>query len=216
MSTPRTVKILVPVSFFPRSQDDRVPRFVEDQVQAFLREDSRLEITVLVPHHGDTPRAEEREGYRVVRFHYFWPRRLERLAGAGIVPALKACPALLVQVPFLFVAEFVAHLVVTAALLMLVAHLVSGVKVDNFGSAFLAAIVLGLANGFIRPLLVLVTVPVTVLTFGLFLFVINALMLQLAAALTPGLRVEGCGAALLGSLLLSILNVEVAAIIGGF
>ena len=111
--------------------------------------------------------------------------------------------------------EFILHLVVTAALLMLVAHLVSGVSVDSWGSAFLAAILLGLVNAFVRPLLVLVTIPVTVLTLGLFLFVINALMLQLAAALTPGVRVEGCGAALLGSVLLSILNVAVASLIVG-
>ena len=111
--------------------------------------------------------------------------------------------------------EFILHLAVTAALLMLVAHLVSGVSVDSWGSAFLAAILLGLVNAFVRPLLVLVTFPVTVLTLGLFLFVINALMLQLAAALTPGVRVEGCGAALLGSLLLSILNVAVASLIVG-
>lgn len=113
------------------------------------------------------------------------------------------------------VVEFIVHLIVTAALLMLVANLVSGVKVDSFGSAFLAAIVLGLVNAFIRPLLVFVTIPVTLLTFGLFLLVVNALMLQLAAALTPGIRVEGCGAALLGSLLLSILNLGVAALLGG-
>lgn len=111
--------------------------------------------------------------------------------------------------------EFILHLVVTAALLMLVANLVSGVSVDSWGSAFLAAILLGLVNAFVRPLLVLVTIPVTVLTLGLFLFVINALMLQLAAALTPGVRVEGCGAAILGSLLLSVLNVAVAALIVG-
>ena len=111
--------------------------------------------------------------------------------------------------------KFILHLVVTAALLMLVANLVSGVSVDSWGSAFLAAILLGLVNAFVRPLLVLVTIPVTVLTLGLFLFVINALMLQLAAALTPGVRVEGCGAAILGSLLLSVLNVAVAALIVG-
>ena len=98
---------------------------------------------------------------------------------------------------------------------MLVANLVNGVTVESWGSAFLAAILLGLVNAFVRPLLVLVTIPVTVLTLGLFLFVINALMLQLAAALTPGVRVEGCGSALLGSLLLSVLNVAVAALIVG-
>jgi len=105
-------------------------------------------------------------------------------------------------------------MVVTSALILIVAYVVKGVHVESWGSALIAALVLGLVNGFIRPLMVLLTIPLTVLTFGLFLLVINALMLQLAAALVPGMRVEGCGAALLGSLLLTILNIAVASLAG--
>jgi len=109
-------------------------------------------------------------------------------------------------------AQFLAHLVVTAALLLLVANLVRGVHVQGWGPAILGALALGLVNAFVRPLMVLLTLPLTVLTFGLFLLVVNALMLWLVAALVPGIRVQGFGAALLGSLLLTLLNLGVAAI----
>lgn len=107
---------------------------------------------------------------------------------------------------------FLAHLLVTAALLLLVASTVRGVQVAGWGPAILGALVLGLVNAFVRPLMVLLTLPLTVLTFGLFLLVVNALMLWLVAALVPGIRVHGFGAALLGSLLLTLLNLGVAAL----
>lgn len=109
---------------------------------------------------------------------------------------------------------FLAHLLITAALLLLVANLVRGVQVAGWGPAFLGAIVLGLVNGFVRPVMVLLTLPLTVLTFGLFLLVVNALMLWLVAALVPGVRVQGFGPALLGSLLLTLLNLAVASLVG--
>ena len=110
---------------------------------------------------------------------------------------------------------FLAHLFLSAALLLVVASLVQGVKVDSWGAALIGALVLGLVNGFVKPLMVLLTLPFTILTFGLFLLVINAFMLQLMAAFVPGVRVSGFGAALLGSLLLSILNIAVYMILGG-
>lgn len=73
-----------------------------------------------------------------------------------------------------------------AAALLLVAHLSPGVEVKNFSSAMVAALVLGLLNALLRPLLVVLTFPVTVLTLGLFLFVINALMFYFAAQLLDG------------------------------
>ena len=109
---------------------------------------------------------------------------------------------------------FLAHLLITAALLLLVANLVRGIQVAGWGTAFLGAIVLGLVNAFVRPVMVLLTLPLTVLTFGLFLLVVNALMLWLAAALVPGIRVQGFGPALLGSLLLTLLNIAVASLVG--
>ena len=91
-----------------------------------------------------------------------------------------------------------------AAALLLVAHLTPGVKVASFGSALLAAFVLGLLNTLVRPLLVLLTLPVTVLTLGLFLFIINAAMFWSAAELLSGLSVTGFGAALVGSVIYSL------------
>jgi putative membrane protein len=96
-----------------------------------------------------------------------------------------------------------------AAALLLVAYLYPGVSVQSFGSAMLAAAVLGLLNTIVRPLLVLLTLPVTVLTLGLFLFVINALMFWAAAWLLQGLTVTGFWAALVGSLIYSLLGLVI-------
>ena len=91
-----------------------------------------------------------------------------------------------------------------AAALLLVAYLYPGVTVTSFGAAMVAAFVLGLLNTVVRPLLVLLTLPVTLLTLGLFLFVINALMFWAAASILAGLNVSGFGAALIGSLIYSL------------
>jgi putative membrane protein len=106
--------------------------------------------------------------------------------------------------------QFLAHLFISAALLLLVANLVRGIQVEGWGSAILGALALGLVNAFVRPLMILLTLPLTIVTFGLFLLVVNALMLWLVAALVPGLRVQGFGPALLGSLLLTLLNLGIA------
>jgi putative membrane protein len=96
-----------------------------------------------------------------------------------------------------------------AAALLAIAHLYGGVQVNSFGAAMLAALVLGLLNVFLRPLLVVLTFPVTVLTLGLFLFVINALMFWAAAGVLDGFHVDGFGAALLGSLLYTLIGLVV-------
>jgi putative membrane protein len=90
-----------------------------------------------------------------------------------------------------------------AAALLCVAYLYSGVVVNSFGTALAAAFVIGLLNMVLRPVLVLLTLPVTVVTLGLFLFVINALMFWVAANLLDGFQVRGFSAALLGSLIYS-------------
>jgi putative membrane protein len=91
-----------------------------------------------------------------------------------------------------------------AGALLLVAHLYPGVTVTSFTSALIAALVLGLLNTLLRPILVLLTLPVTVLTLGLFLFVVNALVFWAAASLLSGLAVAGFWAALVGSLIYSL------------
>jgi putative membrane protein len=100
--------------------------------------------------------------------------------------------------------KIVVRWLLLAAALLLVANISPGVTVSSFGSALIAALVLGLFNTLLRPVLVLLTLPVTLLTLGLFLFVINALMFFFAASVLEGFNVSGFGAALLGSLIYSL------------
>ncbi|MGH8193375.1 MAG: phage holin family protein, partial [Woeseiaceae bacterium] len=97
--------------------------------------------------------------------------------------------------------------VLTAVALLVIAHMVGGIQVSGFGTALIGALILGLVNGFVRPVMILLTLPLTIVTLGLFLFVVNALMFWLVAALVPGFQISGFGAALLGSLLLTVLNI---------
>ena len=110
--------------------------------------------------------------------------------------------------------EFLIHLSVTAALLMLVAKAVKGVHIDSWGYAFLAALIFGVVNATVRPVMVFLTIPITIVTLGLFLLVVNALMLWLVAAVSPGIKVEGFGPAFWGALLLTVLNILVSWIFG--
>ncbi|MCL5435656.1 MAG: phage holin family protein [Patescibacteria group bacterium] len=89
---------------------------------------------------------------------------------------------------------------------VLAAYLLPGVSVDNFLAALAVAVVLGLVNFFVRPLLVILTLPITVFTLGLFLLVINALMVLLVAAVVPGFAVDGFWWALLFSLVVSVVS----------
>ena len=91
-----------------------------------------------------------------------------------------------------------------SAALVLVSQWNTGVVVTNYGAAMIAALVLGLLNAFVRPLLIILTLPVTLLTMGLFLFVINAITFQMASYLLDGFQVTGFWAALLGSVLYSL------------
>ena len=101
----------------------------------------------------------------------------------------------------------------SAAALLGVAYIYSGVTVASFGSAMLAALVIGLLNVLVRPILVVLTIPITVITLGLFLFIINALMFWAASGLLSGFHVAGFGAALLGSLIYSALGLLIDAVL---
>ncbi|MES2940146.1 MAG: phage holin family protein [Pseudomonadota bacterium] len=96
-----------------------------------------------------------------------------------------------------------------ASALLFVAYVYSGVQVSSFGAALIAAFVIGLLNTVLRPILVVLTLPVTVLTVGLFLFVINALMFWAAAGVMSGFQVRGFGAALIGSLIYSVIGMVI-------
>lgn len=97
-------------------------------------------------------------------------------------------------------------LAVSALLLLVISKIVPGFTVDGCGSAVFAALVVGVANATVGFILKVLMFPLTILTLGLFLLVINALMLLLAAAIVPGFRIKGFGPAFLAAVLLAIAN----------
>ncbi len=102
----------------------------------------------------------------------------------------------------------------SALALLAVTYIYSGVQVTSYSSALLAAAVIGLLNMFVRPVLVVLTLPVTIVTLGLFLFVINALLFWAASGLLSGFHVNGFLAALIGSLLYSLLGLIIESALG--
>lgn len=92
----------------------------------------------------------------------------------------------------------------SALALLVASYIVPGFKIDSFTTALLAAVVLGLLNMVIRPILLLLTLPLNLLTLGLFTFIINAVVLWLAAAIVPGMKVEGLLSAIFASIIISL------------
>jgi putative membrane protein len=105
--------------------------------------------------------------------------------------------------------KLLAKWLLSAAALLFVAYVYQGVEVQTFSAALIAAFVIGLFNTVLRPILLVLTLPVTVLTLGLFLFVINALMFWAAAGVLEGFHVRGFIAALIGSLIYSVLGLVI-------
>ncbi len=108
--------------------------------------------------------------------------------------------------PNLAVMNIILRIIISAVVAFALSYLLSGVHIQSFVTALILAIVLGLLNIFVKPILIILTLPITIFTFGLFLFVINALIILLAAKFVNGFRVDGFWWALLFSLLLSILT----------
>ena len=102
--------------------------------------------------------------------------------------------------------------VVYAFAVVFVSWVVPGIEVESFWSALLVCVILALINTFIKPLIQIITLPVNILTLGLFSFVINALLLMLAGAVVPGFVVEGFLSALIGSILLSLFALGISRI----
>jgi putative membrane protein len=105
--------------------------------------------------------------------------------------------------------KLLAKWVLSAIALLAIAQVYSGVEVAGFAAALLAAFVIGLFNIVLRPIMIVLTLPVTLLTLGLFLFVINALLFWAAAIVLEGFQVQGFVAALLGSLIYSCLGLVI-------
>ncbi len=102
--------------------------------------------------------------------------------------------------------EGVVRFLLNGLAVLLTAYLLPGVHVEHYGHALLVALVLSIANVLVKPLLIVFTIPLTIVTFGLFLLVINALVIMLVDSLVPGFSVDGFWWALLFSLILSVFN----------
>jgi putative membrane protein len=100
---------------------------------------------------------------------------------------------------------FVRWLILTAAILV-ASYLIEGIEVKGFFNALLAAAVLGFLNAFFRPILIILTLPINILSMGLFTFVLNGLLLMMASGVISGFEVRGFWSAVFGALLISIVN----------
>ncbi len=104
---------------------------------------------------------------------------------------------------------------INAVALLVLPYMIPAIQIRSFGTALVIAVVLGLINTLVRPLLILLTLPVTVLTLGLFILVINGLLFQLAAAMLKGFEVSSFWAAFFGSILYSLISWALSAIVFG-
>ncbi len=102
--------------------------------------------------------------------------------------------------------DFLIRLIVSAVAVILSAYILPGVSVKSFWTALWVALILSLLNIFVTPIMVLLTIPITIITFGLFLFVINAIVILIASALISGFKVKGFGWALIYSIILTIMS----------
>jgi len=102
--------------------------------------------------------------------------------------------------------NFVINLLITAAVVMFTAWILPGIQIKNYWSAIVVAIILALLNIFVKPVMVFLTIPFTIITFGLFLLVINALIILLAGAIVSGFKVMGFWWALAFSIVISLIS----------
>jgi len=103
--------------------------------------------------------------------------------------------------------NFILYFFVMAAAMVVMSRVLPGFQVTGWGPAIIASLILALLNVILRPVLWLLSLPFILVTLGLFLFVINAIVLWVTAALVPGFRIDGLGTALLASLILSLVSV---------
>jgi putative membrane protein len=106
--------------------------------------------------------------------------------------------------------------IVSTIAIIITAYLLPGIHISSLGAALITALILGIVNAILKPLLILFTLPLTILTLGLFTFVINAGLILLVSAVVPGFKVDGFWWALLFSIILSIINSFLLKITEGF
>jgi len=102
--------------------------------------------------------------------------------------------------------RFLARLLLNGVAVLVAAYFIPGLRLESEASALVAGVALGLVNAVIRPVLVLLTLPLTLLTLGLFIFVINGICLGIAAAVVPGFHVDGFWAAFFGALVVTVVS----------
>jgi|SRR5690348_6824233 putative membrane protein len=110
--------------------------------------------------------------------------------------------------------QFLGKILVTAVAAIMVSYLLPGVSIDSSVTAIILAVVLALLNGFVKPILIVLTIPITILTLGLFLLIINIIIIKWASEIVPGFSVRNWWSALLFSLLLSVVTALIENLIG--
>lgn len=110
-------------------------------------------------------------------------------------------------------APFLLHWAITALSLWVASYIFRGITFESTGSLVISALLLGFANAVVKPLLIVLTLPLTLLTFGLFLLVINALMILLVSALVRGFKVSGFWTAMFASIFISLLSIFLGALV---
>src|SRR6476469_10207776 len=110
--------------------------------------------------------------------------------------------------------KFIGKILVTALAALIVSYLLPGVNINDSVTAILLAAVLALLNGFVKPILIVLTIPITILTLGLFLLIINIVIIKWASEIVPGFSVRNWWSALLFSLLLSVVTALIENLIG--
>lgn len=113
-------------------------------------------------------------------------------------------------------ASLLLHWLISAASLIIVAYVIPGIEIRGLGTALIAPIVIGLVNATIGFVLKILTLPLTLLTLGLFWLIINALMLQLAAAIVPGFYVSGFWSAFFGAIILSLVSMFLRSLVAHY
>ena len=109
---------------------------------------------------------------------------------------------------------WILHWVLSGAALFIVAQMLPGIQVKSFGAALVAALVIGLVSATVGVLLKILLLPFIIVTLGIVYFLINGLMLKLASAIVPGFRVDGCFPAVVGSILLTIVDYALNRLVG--
>lgn len=110
---------------------------------------------------------------------------------------------------------FLVHWLVMAVALFITTRLVGGVQVNSYTTLAVAALVIGFVNALVKPVLLILTLPLTVVTLGLFYLVVNGACLMLAAALVPGFSVQSWGSAIIGALVLSVIGWLLSRVLAG-